>query len=83
MRLSREEVAKREGFLKELFLANPELTGTTANVLVKEKFGRAMRAARVYELRKVMQGQPAVSAPPTTVPAEVAPTAVPVVDFAP
>lgn len=57
MRLKREEVAKREGFLKELLAQDPKLTIRSAQTKIKEKFGRQMRPHRILQIRdEVLKG---------------------------
>lgn len=52
MRLSREIVALREGFVLEALKANSQLTGEQLQVMLQEKFGKRMRIGRLYELKK-------------------------------
>jgi hypothetical protein len=51
MRLAKTVVNQRETFVRDLFRANPGMTGAEAILKVKETFGQAMRPNRVYALK--------------------------------
>lgn len=55
VRISRDEVEKREQFIRELFVANPQLPMPQANERFRQRFGSRMRPQRVYELRTIVQ----------------------------
>jgi len=52
MRLSRELVAKRESFVKDLFKAEATMTAKAANERLATEFGKRMKLGRIYQLRK-------------------------------
>jgi len=52
MRLSRELVAKREAFVKDLFKAETTMTAKAANEKLATEFGKRMKLGRIYQLRK-------------------------------
>jgi hypothetical protein len=66
MRLKRTEVAEREAFLKDLFTNTPDTTAKAANDALAAKYGKRMRLARVYALKKGTP-DPALSAAPAAV----------------
>lgn len=55
-RPSKEEQAKREGFVRDFFTGNPEATVAEANEALKEKWDQGMVPARIQALRYETQG---------------------------
>jgi len=55
-RPSKEEQAKREGFIREFFEENPDATVAEANEALKEKWDQGMTPARIQTLRYEAQG---------------------------
>lgn len=72
MRLSKETVAKREQFVKDLFTANPQLSAAKANEQLKAKEGSAMRVTRIYELKKIALAEKGAPVAPAATPAQPA-----------
>lgn len=72
MRLKKTEVEAREQFVREFFKANQGATVAKANEAVKEKFGKMMRAVRMYELRAEVEPAEVGKESPDPAPAEPA-----------
>ncbi len=71
MRISKADVAIREQFVKEFFRKfGTDTTVAEANNEVKVKFGKMMRAVRMYELRAEIEAESKVEVAPVV--AEVA-----------
>lgn len=51
MRLSRDDVAKREQFIKDAVRTNPKVTGDQLQELLHQHFGKRMRIGRLYEIK--------------------------------
>lgn len=56
-RLEKDEINKREEFIRSLFLAEPRLSMPKANDRLYEKFKSRMRPNRIYEIRDEVQQQ--------------------------
>lgn len=55
MRMKKADIEIREAFVVEQFRNNSDLTVAAVNALLKERFGKAMRLGRMYELRQIVR----------------------------
>ena len=56
-RVSKENMEKRENFIRDLFKQTPEMTVQAANEELKGKFGSRMSPIRAAEIRKEVTGK--------------------------
>lgn len=81
MRISKADVQIREAFVKEFFRKEgADSTVAAANEAVKAKFGKMMRAVRMYELRAEVAAEKPAEKPAEAPVAAPAPEAAPVVE---